>query len=135
MISNEDIKREFLAAGFTIKPGNDDLKPYVYAAARRVLELAGHGGSEAWRCECGANLYIDSAGNPRSKADPWQDVKTVPPHMHARVFVVAADADDEPFVTTAHFNGFDKRGPIFLGAGKVRYTSEKWAPMLRLPGA
>ena len=37
-----------------------------------------------------------------------------PPKMHARVFVVALDADDEPFVTTAHFNGFDKRGPISL---------------------
>ena len=133
-ISNDDIRREFLAAGFEIKPGHDDLKPYVYEAARRVLALAGHG-SEAWRCDCGANLYIDSDGSPRSKADPWRDVKTTPPAMHARVFVVALDADDEPLVTTAHFNGFDKRGPIFLGAGKVRYTSEKWAPMLRLPGA
>lgn len=40
MISHDDIKREFLAAGFTIKPGHDDLKPYVYEAARRLLALA-----------------------------------------------------------------------------------------------
>ena len=39
-ITNADIRREFLAAGFTIKPGHDDLKPYVYEAARRVLALA-----------------------------------------------------------------------------------------------
>lgn len=39
MISNEDIKREFLAAGFTVEPGNDDLNPCVYEAARRVLAL------------------------------------------------------------------------------------------------
>lgn len=135
MISNDDIKREFLAAGFTIKPGHDDLKPYVYDAARRVLALAGHGGSTAWRCDCGANLYIDGEGRPRSKAEPWRHVRDEPPKMHARVFVVALDADDDPFVTTAHFNGFDKRGPIFLGAGKVRYTSDRWAPMLPLPGA
>ena len=135
MISNDDIKREFLAAGFTIKPGHDDLKSYVYDAARRVLALAGHGGSTAWRCDCGASLYIDGEGRPRSKAEPWRHVRDEPPKMHARVFVVALDADDSPFVTAAHFNGFDKRGPIFLGAGKVRYTSERWAPMLPLPGA
>ena len=40
MISNDDIRREFIAAGFTIKDGCDDLKPYVYEAARRVLALA-----------------------------------------------------------------------------------------------
>jgi hypothetical protein len=40
MISNDDIRREFLAAGFEVKPGHDDLKPYVYEAARRVLMLA-----------------------------------------------------------------------------------------------
>ncbi len=39
-ITKDDIRREFLAAGFTIKPGQDDLKPYVYEAARRLLSLA-----------------------------------------------------------------------------------------------
>ena len=39
-ITNEDIRREFLAAGFTIKEGHTDLKPYVYEAARRILALA-----------------------------------------------------------------------------------------------
>ncbi len=38
-ITDDDIRREFLAAGFTIKPGHDDLKPYVYEAARRILAL------------------------------------------------------------------------------------------------
>lgn len=40
MISDADIKREFLAAGFTVKAGHEDLKPYVYEAARRILALA-----------------------------------------------------------------------------------------------
>lgn len=35
-ITNDDIRREFLAAGFTIK----DLRPHVYEAARRILALA-----------------------------------------------------------------------------------------------
>lgn len=39
-ISDDDIRREFLAAGFEIKAGHDDLKPYVYEAARRVIALA-----------------------------------------------------------------------------------------------
>lgn len=49
MITDEDIKREFLAAGFTIKPGHDDLKPYVYEAARRVIALAEAAERERWR--------------------------------------------------------------------------------------
>jgi hypothetical protein len=39
-ITNDEIRREFLAAGFTIKPGCEDLKPYVYEAALRVIALA-----------------------------------------------------------------------------------------------
>lgn len=31
------IRRVFLANGFTIKEGQDDLKPYVYAAARALV--------------------------------------------------------------------------------------------------
>lgn len=39
-ITDEQIRAAFLANGFTIKEGHDDLKPYVYAAARAVLALA-----------------------------------------------------------------------------------------------
>jgi hypothetical protein len=36
-MNDADIREVFLANGFTIKPGCDDLKPYVYAAARALL--------------------------------------------------------------------------------------------------
>lgn len=39
-ITNEDIRRVFLENGFTIKEGQNDLKPYVFAAARALLALA-----------------------------------------------------------------------------------------------
>ena len=39
-MSDEQIKAVFLANGFTIKPGCDDLKPYVYAAARALLAIS-----------------------------------------------------------------------------------------------
>jgi hypothetical protein len=39
-ISDERIREVFMAHGFTIKPGCDDLKPYVYAAARALLAEA-----------------------------------------------------------------------------------------------
>jgi hypothetical protein len=31
----------------------------------------------AWRCACGANLYIDADGAPRSKAEPVQEPQTL----------------------------------------------------------
>jgi hypothetical protein len=40
MIPKDDIRREFLDAGFTVKPGEPDLKPYVYEAATRLIALA-----------------------------------------------------------------------------------------------
>lgn len=39
MITNDDIREIFLAAGFTIKEGQTDLKPYVFNAARMLLAL------------------------------------------------------------------------------------------------
>ncbi len=39
-ITDDDIRRVFLANGFTVKEGQTDLKPYVFAAARALLELA-----------------------------------------------------------------------------------------------
>jgi hypothetical protein len=38
-LSDDDIRAVFLAHGFTIKPGCDDLKPYVYEAARAAIDL------------------------------------------------------------------------------------------------
>lgn len=39
--TNAQIREVFLANGFTIKPGQDDLKPYVYEAARDLLARYG----------------------------------------------------------------------------------------------
>lgn len=36
-LTDDDIRRIFMANGFTIKEGQSDLKPYVYAAARAIL--------------------------------------------------------------------------------------------------
>jgi hypothetical protein len=41
-ITDDQIREVFLKAGFTIKPGQDDLKPYVFEAARALLALASH---------------------------------------------------------------------------------------------
>lgn len=40
ILTNEEIKRIFLEKGFSIKEGLDDLKPYVYEAAREVIKAA-----------------------------------------------------------------------------------------------
>ena len=39
-INREQIKQVFLAHGFTVKPGQDDLKEYVYAAAEALIAQA-----------------------------------------------------------------------------------------------
>ncbi len=39
-ITDADIQRIMLNHGYTVKPGHDDLKPYVYAAARELIALA-----------------------------------------------------------------------------------------------
>lgn len=39
-ITDADIQRIMLKHGYTIKPGHNDLKPYVYAAARELIALA-----------------------------------------------------------------------------------------------
>lgn len=38
-IDRRQIREVFLRNGFTIKPGHDDLKDYVYEAAFELLEL------------------------------------------------------------------------------------------------
>jgi hypothetical protein len=39
-MKNDQIREIFIANGFTVKEGQTDLKPYVYAAARALLEAA-----------------------------------------------------------------------------------------------
>ena len=39
-MTDDKIREIFLANGFSIKEGQTDLKPYVYAAARALLEAA-----------------------------------------------------------------------------------------------
>ena len=39
-ITDDQIRAVFLANGFTIKEGQTDLKPYVFAAARALLAAA-----------------------------------------------------------------------------------------------
>lgn len=38
IVPDSKIREIFLRNGFTIKEGHDDLKPYVYAAARELIE-------------------------------------------------------------------------------------------------
>lgn len=42
-ITIDDIRRVFLANGFTIKEGQSDLKPYVFTAAKELLKLGWNG--------------------------------------------------------------------------------------------
>lgn len=46
-VSNEVIRDVFLRNGFTVKEGQDDLKPYVYAAARDLLKEVAHLAADA----------------------------------------------------------------------------------------
>lgn len=39
-MNRDQIRSIFLRNGFTIKEGQDDLKPYVYAAAEELLQAA-----------------------------------------------------------------------------------------------
>lgn len=38
ILTKEEIRAIFIANGFTVKPGNDDLKDYVYVAAKALEE-------------------------------------------------------------------------------------------------
>lgn len=81
-VSDEQIKAVFLANGFTIKSGHDDLKPYVYQAARALLAAtqpaaqgmdARDAAFEAVRkafCKLQRySFFLDGAGNVRRCAD------------------------------------------------------------------
>lgn len=71
VVTDEEIKSVFLANGFTIKEGLTDLKPYVYTAARQLLELAP---SKAMDAEHWAELHKLRAEANRSDGTPWQTV-------------------------------------------------------------
>ena len=43
-ISDAEIREIFLANGFSIKEGQTDLKPYIYAAARALLDKVNKNG-------------------------------------------------------------------------------------------
>lgn len=72
---------------------SDELRPYeaaktaanIRAAMAQQTEPEGGGNLPpplqaepvAWRCACGANLYIGADGAPRSKAEPVQEPQTL----------------------------------------------------------
>lgn len=46
-MTDDQIRETLLANGFSIKPGHDDLKPYVYAAVRTLLAHGSTAGAPA----------------------------------------------------------------------------------------
>jgi hypothetical protein len=54
-MNDEQIKAVLLAHGFTVKPGNNDLKPYVYEAARALLAAERERWTEAVMAELDDN--------------------------------------------------------------------------------
>lgn len=85
MIPDDDIRRVFLAAGFTVKPGQTDLKPYVYDAAHKLLELAVAAADAReqrlvdWMVEHGLLHYHESCRRPDGSHGPAWVVRT--PYM------------------------------------------------------
>ena len=120
MITDKQIREVFLAHGFTIKPGYDDLRPYVYEAAKALLALAapapqaepvGHvytmEALDSWGFDgsgprCHVRLYQDlPAGTPLFTAP---SVKAQDNPMAARI---AASCESSPvgpqYTVTVHF--------------------------------
>ncbi len=60
VLSKDEIREVFLANGFTIKPGHDDLKPYVYAAAREIIALAQGRAGEGAERRCDRRTEVDA---------------------------------------------------------------------------
>lgn len=66
-MTNDEIKRIFLANGFTIKEGETDLKPYVYDAAKTLLDanelvMTVYGETKHYNSE--AEMIADIQGRP-----------------------------------------------------------------------
>lgn len=63
MLSDDQIRAVFMAHGFTIKEGQTDLKPYVYAAARALLAVADGAEPYAWEAPsgCGVVRFVTEA--------------------------------------------------------------------------
>lgn len=66
MIDREQIRAVFLRNGFSVKDGQTDLKPYVYAAAEELLRLAAQ-----------QPAAVDEQGTPSSR---WAENGTPDPH-------------------------------------------------------
>jgi hypothetical protein len=64
MVTDAEIKAIFLAAGFTVKPGHDDLKPYVYEAARELIDYTKRKAIDV--CEGMERRYADARNR-------WED--------------------------------------------------------------
>lgn len=60
--SDEEIRQVFLDHGFTTKPGCDDLKPYVYAAARALLSRYSSGQPAASADPCEGSCRLENGG-------------------------------------------------------------------------
>lgn len=60
--SDEEIRQVFLDHGFTTKPGCDDLKPYVYAAARALLSRYSSGQPAASAEPCEGSCRLENGG-------------------------------------------------------------------------
>jgi hypothetical protein len=83
--------------------------------------------SDAWRCACGAALYIDAEGKPRSKAaDGVRPVEatSLPELPEALVIVRDEDLGDD---TGGWIVDCDCEGPLTysLKAGQMLYTEEQ----------
>lgn len=70
-MTNEQIREIFLANGFTVKEGQADLKPYVYAAARALINATLE--EAAKLCD---EMQSVPASEPRHCAEDIRSLKT-----------------------------------------------------------
>jgi len=87
-MTDGEIKDVFLANGFSIKPGCDDLQPYVYAAARALLERADMLKALLAHCKCGVYLMVNEHRDNYYTAEERLkelDERECPPEISAEV--------------------------------------------------
>ncbi len=64
-LPRDTVRGIFLSSGFEIKPGHEDLKPYVYAAAERLMSEAVAAERKRTITECIAHIdTIDDGDQP-----------------------------------------------------------------------
>lgn len=66
-VTTDDIRRVFIAHGFTVKEGQSDLKPYVFDAARALLRLARNSGELSYQSEVAK--WMDACFGPVVSGD------------------------------------------------------------------